>query len=89
MGYAVDLPELQPLTRVDPVYPPLARQARISGVVHLIASISRDGHVVDLKAASGHPLLIPSALTAARQWTYSPQPEPTRTRMEIPFQLNP
>jgi len=83
-----DLPELQPLTRTDPVYPPLARQARISGVVNLVATIGIDGHVVELKAASGHPMLINSALTAARQWTYSPQTEPTKTRMQIQFQLN-
>jgi TonB family protein len=83
----VELPELQPLTSVDPVYPSLARQARISGVVKLIATIGVDGRVLELKAASGHPLLIPSALTAARQWTYSPQNLPTRTRIKIQFQL--
>jgi TonB family protein len=83
-----ELPELQPVTRVDPVYPPLARQARISGVVHLIATVGVDGHVVDLKAAGGHPLLVPAALAAAREWTYAPQREPTKTRMEIQFHLN-
>jgi TonB family protein len=86
-AYAENLPELQPLTRTDPVYPALARQARISGVVNLIATIGPDGHVVEVKAVGGHPLLIPPALTAARQWTYAPQTEPTRTRMQIQFQL--
>jgi len=81
-----ELPELQPVTRVNPVYPPLARQARISGVVHLIATIGPGGHVVDLKAVSGHPLLVPSALAAARQWTYAPPTEPTRTRIQIQFE---
>ncbi len=42
-----------------PVYPPLAKQARISGVVHLAAVISKDGTIQDLKVISGHPLLIP------------------------------
>src|ERR1017187_2666696 len=53
-----------------PVYPPLAKQARISGVVHLAAVISKDGTIQDLKVISGHPLLIPSALEAVKQWVY-------------------
>src|ERR1035438_8539223 len=55
-----------------PVYPPLAKQARISGVVHLAAVISKDGTIQDLKVISGHPLLIPSALEAVKQWVYQP-----------------
>src|SRR5215831_18579513 len=50
-----------------PVYPPLAKQARISGVVHLAAVISANGTIQDLKVISGHPLLIPAALEAVKQ----------------------
>jgi periplasmic protein TonB len=53
-----------------PVYPPLAKQARISGVVHLSAIIGKEGNVVNLAVISGHPLLIPSALESVRQWVY-------------------
>jgi protein TonB len=53
-----------------PVYPPLAKQARISGVVHLQALISKDGNVINLAVISGHPLLIPSALDAVQKWVY-------------------
>jgi periplasmic protein TonB len=55
-----------------PAYPPLARQARIQGVVHLNAVIGKDGTIQDLKAAGGHPLLVPAALEAVRQWVYKP-----------------
>src|SRR5438105_2883884 len=55
-----------------PVYPPLAKQARISGVVHLAAVISANGTIQDLKVISGHPLLIPAALDAVKQWVYQP-----------------
>jgi protein TonB len=55
-----------------PVYPPLARQARIQGNVVLHAIISKDGHVEQLSVISGHPLLIQSALDAVRQWRYQP-----------------
>jgi len=58
--------------RLQPVYPPLARQARIQGTVQLRAIISKTGTIENLIAVSGHPMLIPSALNAVRQWRYRP-----------------
>jgi len=58
--------------RVSPRYPPLARQARIQGTVKLTAIIARDGSVEKLEVGSGHPLLVPSAIEAVRQWRYKP-----------------
>jgi protein TonB len=55
-----------------PVYPPLARQARIQGTVKLEAIIGKDGTIQELKVVSGHPLLIQSALDAVKQWHYQP-----------------
>ena len=55
-----------------PVYPPLAKQARISGVVHLTAVIAKDGTIQDLKVISGHPLLVQAAMEAVKQWVYQP-----------------
>jgi protein TonB len=55
-----------------PIYPPLAKQARISGVVKLNAIIGKDGTIQNLTVASGHPLLIPAALEAVKQWVYQP-----------------
>jgi periplasmic protein TonB len=58
--------------RVIPIYPPIARQMRIAGAVELVGIIGRDGHVQELKVASGHPLLVRAALEAVRQWVYRP-----------------
>ena len=58
--------------KVPPVYPALARQARIQGVVKLTAIIARDGTIQKLEVGSGHPLLVPSALDAVKQWRYKP-----------------
>lgn len=58
--------------KVQPEYPPLARQARIQGAVVLQAIISRTGTIENLQVLSGHPMLIPSALAAVRQWRYRP-----------------
>jgi protein TonB len=60
------------ISRMQPVYPPLAIQARIQGNVVLHAIISKEGAVNELQVLSGHPLLVNSALEAVRQWRYSP-----------------
>lgn len=76
-----------------PVYPPLARQARISGVVRLEGVIARDGTIQQLRAVSGHPLLIPAALDAVRKWVYQPtllngEPVEVIAPIEVIFNLN-
>jgi protein TonB len=58
--------------RVQPVYPALARQARIQGTVLLRAVISREGTIENLQVVSGPPMLVPAAIDAVRQWRYRP-----------------
>jgi periplasmic protein TonB len=60
------------IRRVDPIYPSLAREARISGTVELTGVIGVDGHIRELQAIKGHPLLARAALEAVRQWIYEP-----------------
>jgi periplasmic protein TonB len=60
------------VSRVNPNYPPLARQTRVQGDVVLDAVIDTEGNVVQLQVVSGHPLLIQAALDAVRQWKYEP-----------------
>jgi len=60
------------ITQTRPLYPPLARQARIQGNVVLHAIIDKDGRVAQLEVVSGHPLLVQSALDAVKQWRYKP-----------------
>jgi TonB family protein len=80
------------LQQPAPVYPPLAVQARISGVVRLNAILAADGTVKNLTVASGHPLLVPAALEAAKQWVYEPtllngKPVEVITQIEVNFAL--
>ena len=56
--------------RVAPVYPPLARQARIQGTVILRIVINQLGEVGDVQLVSGHPMLAPAAVEAVRKWRY-------------------
>jgi len=78
---------------IHPVYPPLARQTRISGTVRLHAVLSRDGKVQSLEVVSGHPLLQQAALDAVRQWNYEPtllngEPVEVDTVIDIVFSLD-
>ena len=76
-----------------PAYPPLAKQARISGVVRLNAIIGKEGNVVNLSVISGHPLLIPSALEAVQQWVYQKtllngEPVEVSTQIDVNYTLS-
>jgi protein TonB len=76
-----------------PVYPPLAKQARIQGVVHLSAIIAKDGTIQKLEVISGHPLLVPAALEAVKQWVYQPtllngEPVEVITQIDVNFTLS-
>src|ERR1017187_10803746 len=55
-----------------PIYPPLAKQARLSGVVKLNAIIGKDGTITTLPTAGPPPLWIPPAMEAVKQWVYQP-----------------
>jgi protein TonB len=80
------------IRRVQPAYPALARSARIHGVVVLQAVISRQGTIENLKVVSGHPMLLPAAVDAVRQWRYRPyilnnEPVEVETQITVNFSL--
>jgi len=56
---------------VAPVYPDLARIARIQGLVVVECTIDPAGRVVDARVITGHPLLQNATLDAVRQWRYT------------------
>jgi TonB family protein len=60
------------VTKVPPEYPEVARRARIQGTVVMHAIISKAGDIASLELVSGHPLLVPAAIEAVKQWKYRP-----------------
>jgi len=79
--------------KVQPNYPPLARQARIQGAVQLQALISKQGTIENLRVISGHPMLSPSAIDAVKQWRYKPyilngEPVEVETQITVNFTLS-
>jgi len=76
-----------------PMYPPLAKQARIQGVVELNAVIGKDGTVGSLSVVKGHPLLVQAAIDAVKQWRYKPtllngEPVEVQTTIDVNFTLS-
>jgi protein TonB len=81
------------LHKVQPVYPPLARTARVQGSVVLSAIIGKDGTIQNLHVVSGHPLLTQAALDAVKQWRYRPyilngEPVEVDTQVTVNFTLS-
>ena len=75
-----------------PVYPPIARAARVSGTVRLAATISKTGSIENLHVTSGPPMLQQAALDAVSTWRYRPylldgQPVEVETTVNVIFTL--
>jgi protein TonB len=80
------------IRKIQPIYPALAKTARIQGTVVLHAVISKQGNVENLSVLSGHPMLVQTALDAVKQWKYKPyylngEPVEVETTVTINFNL--
>ena len=76
-----------------PVYPPLAKAARVQGTVKFQATISKEGKIENLQLLSGPPLLVQSASQAVLQWEYKPtllnnEPVEVITTIDVIFTLS-
>jgi protein TonB len=81
------------IRRVQPVYPPLAKSARVQGTVEFTATISKEGNIENLQLVRGHPLLVNAARDAVLQWKYRPtllnsQPVEVITDIIVNFTLS-
>jgi protein TonB len=79
--------------RVTPVYPPVAKAARIQGVVKFTATIAKNGTIQNLQLVGGPPVLVQAATDAVRQWVYRPtllngEPVEVITQIDVNFDLN-
>jgi TonB family protein len=76
--------------RVEPVYPPEARQARLEGIIALDVIVGRDGTVVSMKALNGPDVLARAAMDALRWWKFEPyrvngEPAVVETTVAVEF----
>jgi len=80
------------IQKTPPVYPPIAKTARVSGTVELQAVISKTGRIKDLQVVSGPAMLRQAAMDAVRTWIYRPyklnnQPTEVETTINVIFSL--
>jgi TonB family protein len=81
------------VSKTEPVYPPLALNARIQGSVEFTATIGTDGKVENLELVRGHPLLVNAAKDAVLKWVYHSATQdgeaiPFVTQVIVPFRLS-
>jgi protein TonB len=80
------------LQKTIPMYPPIAKAARVSGTVVLQATISKSGTIENLRVISGPAMLQQSALEAVKSWRYRPyllnnEPVEVETTVNVVFSL--
>lgn len=80
------------VNRVQPVYPPLARQTKIQGTVAVNVIVRKDGTVEVQNVGAGHPLLAQAAVDAVKQWRFEPttvkgEPVDIQTKIYVVFAL--
>lgn len=80
------------IKKVPPSYPPVALRMRIEGQVELLATITKDGEISEVKVLSGDSQLTKAATTAVKQWKYKPyllngEPVEIQTQITVNFKL--
>jgi len=92
IGVSPDVTVRLLLEKTDPVYPQIAKAARVSGTVVLDAVISQTGRVIGLRVMSGPPMLQQSAIDAVKTWRYRPylwkgEPVEVESMVNVTFTL--
>lgn len=74
-------------SRVQPVYPDIARRMNIAGMVRIQVVVSPNGNVKSTKLVGGHPVLANAAMDALRKWRFEPAAEETTGMVEFKFEV--
>jgi TonB family protein len=73
-------------SKVQPVYPELARKMNISGTVKVQVVVAQNGSVKDARVIGGHPVLANVALEAAKKWRFEPAAVETTGIVDFKFE---
>ena len=73
-------------SKVEPVYPELARKMNITGVVKVQVTVTATGTVKEAKVVGGHPLLANAALDAVKKWRFEPGPAESSGVVDFKFE---
>ena len=80
------------VTRVEPPYPPMAKQMKIAGKVEVDALVDVEGNVEKVEAVTGNAILFGACSTAVKKWKFNPflnagKPTPATVRLAFNFKL--
>jgi TonB family protein len=73
--------------KVPPIYPAMARQLRITGVVKVVATVNASGAVIKAESNSGNKLLANSAIDAVKQWKFAPGDGIETVTVDVNFEI--
>ena len=73
------------ISKVAPLYPPIALAARLSGAVKLVVVVTAQGRVKSVRTIGGSPLFVPTAEEAVRRWKYEPAKTDTTESVVLTF----
>jgi TonB family protein len=76
------------ISTASPVYPPLAVQAGVRGVVRVAVIIAADGSIQNMQLISGHPLLVPASIEALKQFRFEPSAAEIKTTAKVRFNFD-
>ena len=72
-------------SRVNPVYPDLAKKMHIHGIVRIEAIVRANGAVKSTRALGGNPVLVDAALDAVGKWKFEPAQTETTQVVQVSF----
>jgi protein TonB len=75
-------------SKVQPIYPELARRMNVSGSVKVQVVVAPNGAIKSTKVIGGHPLLVEPAVDALKRWKFEPGSDETTTTVEFKFNNN-
>jgi periplasmic protein TonB len=84
-GPASEAAKRQIRTRVEPEYPPVAKEMNLAGKVKIEAKVAADGHVLSTRVMGGSPIFVNAVLDALKKWRFEPAPKDTTETVEIAF----
>ena len=73
------------MEQVVPVYPQLARNLALEGVVKVDALVAPDGTVKTVEIKAGHPVLVQAAANAVRRWKWEPAAYESHEIVQVRF----
>jgi TonB family protein len=69
---AQDVLDRKVKSRINPIYPEIARKMNLAGIVKLEVTVTPSGTVKDTKVIGGNPILVNAAADAVKKWRFEP-----------------